>query len=82
MTEHTEFGEGVKAMAMTIGQAIESIMHGETEEQYKKRIKKIRRLANERDDLIDAIDVLGDDPRAEKKKSRLAKVNQMIRELR
>lgn len=69
-------------MAMTIGQAIEAIMRGETEEQYRKRIKKIRRLANERDDLMDAIDVLGDDPRAEQKKARLAKVNQMIEELR
>ena len=69
-------------MALTIGQALEAIMRGETEEQYRKRIRKILRLADERDDLMDAIEVLGNDPRAEKKRIRLAKVEQMIEELR
>ena len=67
---------------MTIDQAIEMIMRGETPEQYKKRMAKIRRLANERDALEDAIDVLGDDPKAEKKRERLEKVLQMIDELK
>lgn len=63
---------------LNIDQAIEAIMRGETSEEYKKRQDKIRRLANERDDLIDAIEVLSDDPRAEKKKVRLEKVLKMI----
>ena len=61
-------------MKMTIAQALEMIDRGETPEQYEKRVRRIRRLANERDDLQDAIEVLGDDPRAEKKRARLAKV--------
>ena len=64
--------EGVTKM--TIEQALEMISRGETPEEYTKRIKRIKRLANERDALEDAIDVLGEDPRAEKKKTRLAKV--------
>ena len=67
---------------MTMEQAVEMIMRGETAEQYKKRIARIRRLANERDDLEDAIDVLGDDPRAIKKQKRLEKVLTMIDELK
>ena len=63
---------------LNLDQAIDAIMRGETTEEYKKRQDKIRRLANERDDLIDAIEVLGDDPRAEKKKIRLGKVLKMI----
>lgn len=63
---------------LNLDQAIDAIMRGETTEEYKKRQDKIRRLANERDDLIDAIEVLGDDPRAEKKKIRLEKVLKMI----
>lgn len=57
------------------------IARGETSEQYEKRVKRLRRLYNEKYDLEDAIDVLGDDPRADKKKTRLAKVNAMIEEL-
>lgn len=66
---------------MTIDQAIEMIMRGETAEQYKKRMAKIRRYANERDELEDAIEILGDDPRAQKKRARLEKVNKVLQEL-
>ena len=69
-------------MAVTLAEALELMIRGETEEQYKKRIAKIRRLANERDNLIDAIEVLGDDPRVEKKKIRLDKVVKMIEQLK
>lgn len=67
---------------MNIQQHIEAIMRGETSEQYKKRQARIRRLANERDDLMDAIEVLGSDPRAEKKRARLEKVLSMIEGLK
>ena len=63
---------------MTLAEAFEMIARGETPEQYEKRIKRIRRLANERDALEVGIDVLGDDPRADKKRARLAKVLAMI----
>lgn len=59
-------------------QAIEMVIRGETPKQFKKRIARIKRLANERDDLIDAIEVLGADPRAIRKQKRLAKVVQML----
>lgn len=74
---------GVKHMKryLTLAQAMEAITRGETSEEYRKRQDKIRRLANERDDLIDAIEVLGDDPRAEKKRIRLENVLRMIDEL-
>lgn len=65
-------------MALTLNQFIEATLRGETEKEYKKRVAKIRRLANERDDLIDSIEVLGDDPRADKKKARLERVEKMI----
>ena len=65
-------------MKMTLAQAFEMIDRGETPEQYEKRVKRLRRLYNERYDLEDAIEVLGDDPRADKKKKRLAKVVVMI----
>lgn len=52
---------------MTLAQALEAIERGETPEQYKKRMARIRRLTNEQYDLEDAIDVLGDDPRADEK---------------
>lgn len=65
-------------MKMTLAQAFEMIDRGETPEQYEKRVKRLRRLLNERYDLEDAIEVLGDDPRADKKKKRLAKVVAMI----
>lgn len=66
---------------MTLEQALDCISRGETQEEYEKRHKRLRRLANERDDLEDAIEVLGDDPRAEQKQKRLKKVKQMMAEL-
>lgn len=66
---------------MTLYQALEMIERGESPEQYKKRMAKIRRLANEKQDLEDAIEILGNDPRSEKKKKRLKKVETMISEL-
>lgn len=66
---------------MTLYDALVMIDRGETPEEYKKRMAKIRRYANERDDLEDAISVLGDDPRAEKKRIRLEKVNKLLAEL-
>lgn len=66
---------------MTIDEAIDMITRGETPEQYKKRTARIRRLANERDDLEDSIQVLKeygnsekDAQKLEKKQARLAKV--------
>lgn len=70
-------------MRMTIADFFEMIERKETPEQFEKRRKRIRRLANERDDLIDAIDVLGDDhPKTWKKRVRLEKVLKMIEELK
>ena len=69
-------------MKMTIVQAFEMIGRGETPEEYEKRIKKIKRLSTERDFLEDAICFLDpDDPRAIKKRARLAKVLTMLNEL-
>lgn len=64
-------------MKMTLAQAFEMIDRGETPEQYEKRVRRIRRLANERDALRDAIEILDEyhDPRAEKKRVRLSKVS-------
>lgn len=66
---------------MTIDEAIDMITRGETPEQYKKRTARIRRLANERDDLEDSIQVLkeyGDSEKdmlkLKKKQERLIKV--------
>lgn len=72
---------------MTLKEAFEMIERGETPEAYEKRCKKIRRLANERDDLEDAISVLADGnherdkERLETKKKRLEKVLKQIDEL-
>lgn len=66
---------------MELRDALEMIVRGETPEEYKKRMTKIKRLVNERDFLVDAIDMLGDDPRVEKKRTRLAKVNKLLQEL-
>lgn len=68
-------------MKMTLAQAFEMIDRGETPEQYEKRVKRLRRLINEQYDLEDAIQVLGDDPRADKKRRRLTKVLVMIEQL-
>lgn len=67
---------------MTISQVLDMIDRGETQEQYMRRIARIKKLSGERDDLIDAIDVLGDDARADRKKRRLKKVMQMIADLK
>ena len=69
-------------MKMTLAQAFEMIDRGETPEQYEKRVKRLRRLKNEQYDLEDAIQVLGDDPRADKKRKRLAKVKTLIDQLK
>ena len=69
---------------MTLVQAFEMIERGETPEQYKKRIARLRRLANERDSLEAALEVLtepGDVENAEKKRKRLDKVLKIIDEL-
>lgn len=62
------------------------IERGETTEQYEKRLKRVRRLANERDALTDAIEVLQEDPRytekVNKSRARLMKVNALLEELR
>ena len=72
-------------MKLTIDQAIDAIMHGEDSEQYAKRMKKIRRLSEERDSLHDKI-LLFDRPNEAEKRAkcekRLQKVLQMIDELR
>ena len=71
-------------MKMTLAEAFEMIERGETPEQYEKRMTRIRRLANERDDLVAGISVFGpdsNDPRLEKKKARLEKLQKMINEL-
>lgn len=67
---------------MTISQMLDMIDRGETQEQYMRRIARIKKLSGERDDLIDAIDVLGDDARADRKKRRLKKVMRMISDLK
>ena len=69
-------------MKMTLAEAFDMIARRETPEQYEKRIKRIRRLANERDELECSIDVLGDDPRAGKKRVRLQKVLAEIERLK
>lgn len=72
-------------MKVTLAEALEMIVRGETNEQYEKRIKKLRRYCNERYDLEDAIEVLEGDPmykeKLEKKKARLKKVLKYIDEL-
>ena len=64
----------------TIGEALEMINRGEAPEQYRKRKARLRKLTEERDFLEDGIEILGDDPRAEKKRKRLEKVKKMIEE--
>lgn len=67
-------------MRMTFAQAMEAVEHGETPEQYEKRMRKVRRLSVERDFLEDAIFML-EGEREKKKQERLDKVNQMLKEL-
>lgn len=66
---------------MTLKEALEMIDRGELPKEYKTRAAKIRRLSTERDFLIDGIEVLGDDPRSEKKKKRLMVVNDQLLKL-
>lgn len=68
-------------MRMNLRQALEMINRGETPEQFEARMKRISRLANERDALMDGIQVLEeygdsdkDRARLEKKRKRLGKV--------
>lgn len=68
-------------MKMTLAQAFDMFNHKETPEEWQKRMARIRRLANERDALKDAIEVLGGDPRQAKKIERLAKVQAMLERL-
>lgn len=75
-------------MRVTIGEFVDMVMRGETSEQYEKRIKRIRRLSNEKYDLLDGIQVLEESGNCEKdytnlqkKRTRLAKVEKMLGEL-
>lgn len=73
-------------MKLTINEFFDMIERGETPDQYEKRLRKIRRLANERDQLMDWISVFDDDieeqTMIEKKRNRLNKVLAMIDELK
>lgn len=69
-------------MSMTLYETLDMIQRGETPEQYRKRIAKIRRYANERDALQDTIEVLQGDERQAKKINRLKKVEQILEELK
>ena len=72
-------------MKLTLAQALEAISRGETSEQYVKRLRRIRRLANERDDLMDWLEICDTPEDAEiaaKKRERLNKVLAMIDELK
>lgn len=72
-------------MRVTLKEAFEMINRGETPEQYEYRIKRVRRLINEREALEDAIQVLNqpeDRERRIKKVTRLEVVNRMIEELK
>lgn len=66
---------------MTLYEAMKMIERGETPDEYKKRMKKLRKLSEERDFLMDAVEVLKGDPRCIKKELRLAEVLRMIDEL-
>ena len=65
-------------MKFTIEEAFEMIQRGESPEQYERRVRRLRRLCNERDDLEDALEVLDGDERYKdriiKKERRLQKV--------
>lgn len=68
-------------MKMTLAEAIDMINHGETPEQYRARIRKIRKYWNERYELEDALEILTlpeDKERADKKRRRLEKVIAII----
>lgn len=72
-------------MKLTIDQAIEAIVRDGSPEAYAKRMNRIRRLSNERDDLMNKISVFDRPEEADKRakcEKRLQKVLQMIEELR
>ena len=69
-------------MSVTVTEALEMLARGETEEAYRKRIARLRRLANKRDALLDAIEILDGDPRAAKKQKRLQVVMDSIGRLK
>ena len=72
-------------MRTTLAEALYVIKHlrnGETFDDYEKRMKRLRRLYNEKYALEDAIDVITDLDRLEKKKKRLIKVDALIEELK
>lgn len=72
-------------MKLTIDQEIEAIVRDGSPEAYKKRMNRIRRLSNERDDLMNKISVFDRPEEADKRakcEKRLQKVLQMIEELR
>lgn len=60
---------------MNMYEFIDAVMHGETSEQYAKRMARIRRLANERDGLEDGIETLRGDiePRRVEKRQKMEK---------
>lgn len=74
-------------MALNLDQQIKCIVLGISQEEYKKKFARLRRLTNEKFDLIDGIEVLEVNPTEEEKKwldkkqKRLVKVEQMISEL-
>ena len=66
---------------MTIEQFVDACMRGETTEQYYKRQRKLKKYIEERDFLIDAIEILTDETdkaKREKKQKRLATVKKQI----
>lgn len=71
-------------MKLTLEEALEAIQRRETPEQYIRRMRRVKRLSNERYDIEDALAVLTepeDKERAEKKRKRLNKVLAMLDEL-
>lgn len=73
-------------MRLTINQKIDAIVQGVSTEEYSKRLSRLRRLGNERLELMDSLDVLKGDANYitvyEKKKKRLLKVNKMISDIK
>lgn len=71
-------------MKTTLAEAFEMIGRGETPEQYESRIRKLKKYTNERDFLMDALEVLtapGDADRRAKKEKRLKIVLERIEKL-
>ena len=65
-------------MRMTLKQAFEMIERKETPAEFEKRMKRIRRLANERDELTDKIGVLEDFGNSDKDMDRLTKAKKRL----